>query len=105
MPFALGARLGVELQMVSRIIGLFRRRDVEPDCEEVRGLSSDLIDGDLDSAAELRVKSHLEKCGPCNAFVKTLRATVGLLRSSPKRTAPADLKQRIRDNIEREAHR
>ena len=90
--------------MVSRIIGLFRRRNNELGCGEVRELSSDLIDEELNQATEVRVKSHLAKCGPCQAFVNTLRATVGLLRASPRPEAPSDLRQKLRENLRKEGH-
>ena len=85
--------------MVSRILGMLMRRKMDPDCQEVRDISSDYIDGELNQAAEVRVKSHLEMCGPCTAFVNTLRATVRLLRSTPKRVAPSGLRQRIREAL------
>ena len=88
--------------MVSRLFGLFKRRTVEDDCEEIRGLSSDYIDEDLEPVVRERVKSHLDWCPPCNAFVNTLRTTVGILRATPKRNGPGDLRQRIRENIRKD---
>ena len=91
--------------MVSRIIGMFRRQKIGDDCREVRKLSSDYIDGELDNAIVDRLKSHIENCGPCNAFVNTLRATVRLLREAPKRKRPSDFRQRIRDKIREDRSR
>ena len=67
----------------------------------VRDLSSDYIDGELDGSRVEQVKSHLEKCGPCTAFINTLRATIRLLRGMPKREAPDDFRQRVRENLPR----
>ena len=88
--------------MVSRLIRIFRRSRIDPECEEVRSLSSDYIDEDLDEARTSRLRAHLEMCGPCTAFVNTLRATVRLLRLTPRRDAPDDLRQRVRDRLDQE---
>ena len=87
--------------MVSRIIALFKGPKKEPDCPEVRNLSSDYIDGDLDQSTADAVKSHLDWCPPCQAFVKTLRSTVDLLRSIPNQKAPGDFRQRVRESLRR----
>ena len=87
--------------MVSRLTGIFKRRN---DCHEVRSLSSDYIDGELDHATEDRVKSHLEWCAPCRAFINTLRATVDLLRATPRREVPDDLRQHIHEDTQNGPH-
>ena len=88
--------------MVSRFLRVFSRMGGDKDCREVRDLSSDYIDGELDSAAQGRVREHLGRCGPCNAFVNTLRATVNILRSTPKTDAPEGFRERVRDAIKSE---
>ncbi len=85
--------------MVSRLAGLFRRRRIAPECREVRDSSSDFIDGELADGVNGRYKSHLERCGPCHAFVNTLRATVNLLRATPKQKAPDDFRRRITEHL------
>ena len=85
--------------MVSRITSIFRRKDPEPDCDEVRDISSDYIDGELDERRAGKVKSHLDGCAPCQAFIRTLRATVNLLRSTPKQQAPEGFRSRIRESL------
>lgn len=85
--------------MVSRLIRIFSRPKLPADCAEVRAVSSDFVDGELDEARTAKVKSHLEKCGLCMAFVNTLRATVNMLRDMPKREAPAGFSQRVRDSL------
>lgn len=86
--------------MVSRIVGIFRRNDVDPDCKEVRESSSDFIDGELDESVASKISEHLARCGPCTTFIQTLRATVGLLRSTPKEKAPPDFAERLKKRIE-----
>ena len=85
--------------MNSGLFRIFRRKKEEADCAEVRELSSEYIDEELDQASTSRLRRHLEMCGPCNSFVNTLRATVRLLRSTPKREAPDDFRQRVRERL------
>ena len=89
--------------MVSRFLRLFKRRDEDPDCHEVRDLSSEYIDGELDEASEERVEKHLQWCSPCSAFLSTLRATVSMLRSMPKREAPDAFRERVRQAVKNES--
>lgn len=88
--------------MVSRITGIFKRKGHDVDCQDVRELSSDYIDGDLDDARVSQVSRHLGWCGPCNAFVNTLRATVELLRATPKREPPDGFRDRIREKLRKD---
>ncbi len=83
--------------MISRLVRLFRGREL--DCGEVREASSDFIDGDLSPGESSRIRSHLERCGPCTAFVETLRATIDLLRATSASEAPAGFRERVRERI------
>ena len=83
--------------MISRLVRLFRRREL--DCGEVREASSDYIDGELGSGESSRIRSHLERCGPCTAFVETLRATIDMLRSTAGPRAPAGFRERVQERI------
>ena len=84
--------------MVSRIARLFWHRHDEH--QRVREMSSDYIDGELDSESTGVVTSHLEKCGPCMAFVNTMRATVNMLRAAAKHPTPESLRQRLRNAVQ-----
>ena len=88
--------------MVSRFLRGFRRPKMDVDCEEVRRLSSDYIDAELDQSSADRVRGHLERCGPCSAFIKTLRATVDMLSSIGKRRADDGFRRRVREAIAKE---
>ena len=91
---------------MSRLFNLLMRmamRMMPGGCFHVRKLSSEYIDGDRDETRTAKVRSHLERCGPCNAFFNTLRATVGLLRNIPKQEPPGDFRDRIRENIRKES--
>ena len=89
--------------MISRLVGLLRKKD-EDDCVHVRELSSEYIDEELDEASVRRISSHLEGCGPCQAFFRTFKATVELLRSSRQSgAAPEGFRKRVLDSIRQES--
>ena len=69
---------------------------------ELRDISSDYVDGEASGDALAKADSHLEKCGPCRAFLDTLKATVTLLRASPDEKAPPTLKSEILENLKRQ---
>ena len=71
--------------------------------EEVRGLLTDLLAGDLDEAEAARIRGHLAECARCAAYYGTLRATIDLLGGLPTRAAPNRLRQRLLDIPERES--
>ena len=85
--------------MVSRIFRMFNRKGPEIECGHVRDLSSDFIDDELDEDERDRMRKHLQWCGLCMAFINTLRATVGLLRSTDTSEPPSALKDRIRSSL------
>ena len=86
--------------MISRLVRLFSRREL--DCNEVREASSDFIDDELSSAESSRIRSHLERCGPCTAFVNSLKTTIGMLRSTATSGAPSGFRQRVYERIRSE---
>ena len=73
----------------------------ELDCEDVADLSSAYIDNDLKENKRSAFQAHLSKCGPCQAFVGTLTATIGTLSRLPGINAPSALKQSLLDRIHR----
>ena len=88
--------------MVSQLFGIFNGMRSDDDCDEVRGMSCDYLDGKLGQCGAATVSRHILKCGPCASFANTLHATVGLLRSTPKEKPSPDFKQRIREQVNRE---
>ena len=72
---------------------IFYRSNIN--CQEVRQLSSDYIEGELAPAKLSSIRSHLTWCGPCRAFVDTLAATIGALARLPRIAAPLSFKQSI----------
>ena len=78
---------------LQRISKLFGKRDL--DCVEVRKLSSDYLEGDLKPSLLERFQAHISACGPCQAFVESVRSVMGMLADLPKVEAPPDLKRSI----------
>ena len=85
--------------MVSRFVGIFKRNRIDDDCLEVRQRSSDFIDGEIDEPSAKRIRVHIGRCGPCNSFMNTLRATVNLLRSTPSEEPSEGFRARVLKNI------
>lgn len=85
--------------MWQRLLKIFGIGASELDCRQVRELSSDYIDQELDTRTEDRVRGHLERCGPCRSFVRTLRATVDLLRHTPRQEPPQGFVDRVRSRL------
>ena len=84
--------------MISRLADLFggKRQDEH---DRLRSISSDYVGDDLDEDGVSAIDAHLEWCPPCRSFVNTLRATVGLLRSTPREAPPSPLVDRIRAEL------
>ena len=72
---------------------LFNRGEV--DCHDVREAGSDYLDDDLSPQKRSVVQAHLDKCGPCRAFIESLSSTIGLLTRMPKVNPPPSFKQSI----------
>jgi anti-sigma factor RsiW len=81
--------------MAVRFANLLGRRRAEEECIEARGLSSDFIDGEVDSEAARKVKAHLSRCRLCRAFFSTLSATIDLLESARDLGAPPAFRERL----------
>jgi anti-sigma factor RsiW len=52
-------------------------------CDELVELVSDLLDGELDEATELRVIAHLSGCDGCQAYLTQFRQSVRTLAELP----------------------
>ena len=89
--------------MLAGLRKLFGRKRREDEHVEVRNLSSDYIEGDLDQETEDRINAHLEWCPPCRTFIETLRATVKLLGLSKRQQAPTSFRERLLERLRREA--
>jgi predicted anti-sigma-YlaC factor YlaD len=59
--------------------------------------ASDYIDGEIPTTISERIKQHLGICSDCDSWVKTLAATVGLIKEVPQEEVPDSLMSKIRD--------
>ena len=89
--------------MATKNKGSFQRRNSDVDCVKVRGVASDYIDDDLEPGTREKVRAHLERCGLCHSFFNTLRATIGLLRSSESHEPPPSFLERLRARLRDDA--
>ena len=69
---------------------------------DFRDISSDYVDGEVAGAALRNANVHLEKCGPCQTFLDTLKATVAMLKGTPVQKAPPNMKSDILDRLKRQ---
>ena len=83
--------------MTSFFRRLFNRG--EADCAETRELASDYLEDELAPRRRAAIKFHLDKCGPCRAFVEALSTTIGLLSRLPRVSAPASFQQTVMNRI------
>ena len=81
--------------MIERLRSLLPFGTSEMSCVKLRQLSSEYLEGSMDAGTLWRFRFHLERCGGCDAFVSTLRATIHTLNTLPPAPTPGDLKQRI----------
>ncbi len=85
---------------LDRFFSVFSRKDSVH--VEVRGLSSDYLEGNLPSSLGERVRTHLEKCGPCTAFVNGLSATIRMLSDLGNKEPPPKLKSHIIQRVDQD---
>ena len=64
-------------------------------CENMLGVLSEYIDGELDSVLCAEISRHMADCGNCRVVVDTLRRTVLLYREEGRRDVPEDAKARL----------
>lgn len=68
-------------------------------CEQVIGLITDYLNGELDADLHTRFERHLSQCAECLAYVNTCRETLHLARSLPPADVPPGVKQRLLELI------
>jgi hypothetical protein len=71
------------------------------DCESLRILISERLDGRLDQVEEARVESHIQSCSACAEWEADLRAAESAARDLPPLSLPAGLAERIRQSAAR----
>ena len=74
-------------------------------CESAQTLVDAYIDGELDPAGKLEIERHLEECALCSEGYREQRTLKRALGAGDLRfKAPADLQQRVRFALRREAN-
>ncbi|MBM4047182.1 MAG: hypothetical protein FJ279_18925, partial [Planctomycetes bacterium] len=71
-------------------------------CHEIVELLSEYLDGELDVGSRSEVDGHLAVCESCQRELHQLKATISLVASLPKATAPAALAQRVGEEAQDE---
>jgi len=71
-------------------------------CKKVKKLLQLYIDDALTLGEKQQVKQHLEECSACRTELKSLSATVKLIKSLPEVSTPPDFTQNIMAKISRE---
>src|SRR5687767_13928568 len=64
-------------------------------CDRVIELLSDYIDGELSSAGQVGVQSHLKRCEGCESEHQALRRTVQLVALFGRQEAPIDCREAV----------
>ncbi|WP_104372111.1 DUF4349 domain-containing protein [Desulfocucumis palustris] len=72
-------------------------------CHEIRDLLSAHLDGALEPSEHALVASHLETCSDCSREFDDLRMVVGLLKTMPEISPPADFRVNLRKRLEASA--
>ncbi len=75
------------------------------DCERVKGLLSDYLDGTIPESDLAEVDDHLRRCSPCASEAEGLKETVDLLHALPRVKAPPELLEKVRMEIARDTDR
>ncbi|WGW10509.1 mycothiol system anti-sigma-R factor [Saxibacter everestensis] len=72
-------------------------------CEESRRQNLrrlyDYLDGELGQAEIAEIKAHLQECSPCESELSIESMLKDLVRRSCSESAPASLRERIRERI------
>jgi anti-sigma factor RsiW len=72
------------------------------DCRRLVELLHDFISGELPPEELATLKAHIEQCPPCEVYVSTYRLTITMTRSLPPTDMPAEVAQRLLNNLKRE---
>jgi anti-sigma factor RsiW len=56
---------------------------------------SDYLDGDLAASLTALIDAHRGECPPCEAFIRTLRRSVELVRARPREPLSEGVKTRL----------
>ena len=86
------------MSISNRMAKIFRRKEI--DCQQVRALSSDYLEGGPAPPSRTKIHAHLRVCRSCTAFIKSLASTITMLGKLPKPKPPPSLKRKIHERVE-----
>ncbi|MDP2897778.1 MAG: zf-HC2 domain-containing protein [bacterium] len=75
------------------------------ECDQVKPLLDEFVEGELSSPEKETVEKHLEDCPSCREEVSALRRTMRLIAEFGEVNEPSDFLQRVRQRIEAPARR
>ncbi len=64
-------------------------------CVELRKRASDYLEAAISEEEKEHIRGHLERCGNCRRFLKSLRTTIGMLGGLSAHVVPESLKDRL----------
>jgi len=70
------------------------------ECQDIKNLLSDYIDGELSGDEATRVAGHLEACADCTETYEEMMRLVGFMREMDTVDEPADFAQSVRARME-----
>jgi anti-sigma factor RsiW len=65
-------------------------------CQEAIGLLADYLEATLGAEAGGALETHLADCPECAAYLRTYRATLGLVREAGRVEQPPEVRRRLR---------
>ena len=71
-------------------------------CDQIRDLFSDLMDGEFPEAPAREAEAHMASCASCAREWASFRRAVDAVRGLPQRSAPAGFAESVRENLQRE---
>ncbi len=78
---------------------VFEKETIE--CHDVVALLGDYYDGELPAALAGRIEEHIAGCAYCQDLEYGYRKTIELARELRERPVPVDVKNRLRQNLNR----
>jgi anti-sigma factor RsiW len=66
-------------------------------CMEIFARLSEYLDDELDDGPCARIEGHLGDCPPCQAFLESLRRTVGWVEAQDRPPLPEEVRRRLRE--------
>lgn len=74
-------------------------RDHVLSCREMADHLSDYLDGELAASLAALIDAHRGECPPCEAFIRTLRRSVQMVRAQPREPLSEGLRKRLLDAL------